>query len=201
MLADQLARLDALAAEIEKYEGLLEGHVKAYEKWLALLCTIPGVQRAAAIEIFAEIGPDLASFPEPENFAAWAGTAPGMSKTAGKNRSGRRRRGNPYLCSILVECALAATRKKDTYLKDKYRRLKARRPKLCALFAIANKLTHATYRVMTRGEPYRELGATYLDQLNGKRTARNLVRRLSTLGLSREELISLLPPEAAPLSA
>lgn len=201
MLADQLARLDALAAEIEKYEGMLEDRVSAYEKWLGLLCTIPGVQRAAAIEIFAEIGPDLASFPEPENFAAWAGTAPGMSKTAGKNRSGRHRRGNPYLCSILVECALAATRKKDAYLKDKYRRLKARRPKLCALFAIANKLTHAAYRVITRGVPYLELGATYLDQLNGKRTARNLVRRLSALGLSREELISLLPPAAPPVSA
>jgi len=124
-----------------------------------------------------------------------------MSKTAGKNRSGRRRRGNPHLCSILVECALAATRKKDTYLKDKYRRLKARRPKLCALFAIANKLAHAAYRVIASGTPYRELGATYLDQRHGKRTARNLVKRLSTLGLSREELIALLPATAVPLSA
>lgn len=201
MLTDQLARLDGLAAEIEKYEGLLEVQVAPHEKYLELLCSVPGVQRAAAIEIFAELGPDLASFPEPENFAAWAGTAPGMSKTAGKNRSGRRRRGNPYLCSILVECALAATRKKDTYLKDKYRRLKARRPKLCALFAIANKLAHAAYRVIAKGAPYRELGATYLDQRNGKRTARNLVKRLATLGLSREELIAMLPPTTVPLSA
>ena len=201
MLTDQLARLDGLAAEIEKYEVLLEAHVAPHEKCLELLCSIPGVQRAAAIEIFAEIGPDLASFPQPENFAAWAGTAPGMSKTAGKNRSGRRRRGNPHLCSILVECALAATRKKDTYLKDKYRRLKARRPKLCALFAIANKLAHATYRVIATRTPYRELGAAYLDQRHGKRTARNLVKRLSTLGLSREELIAMLPTTAVPLPA
>jgi transposase len=201
MLTDQLARLDGLAAEIEKYELLLEDRVTPHEKCLQLLCSVPGVQRAAAIEIFAEIGPDLASFPEPENFAAWAGTAPGMSKTAGKNRSGRHRRGNPHLCSILVECALAATRKKDTYLKDKYRRLKARRPKLCALFAIANKLAHAAYRVIAKQIPYRELGAAYLDQRHGKRTARNLVKRLSTLGLSREELIAMLPAAAVPLSA
>jgi transposase len=124
-----------------------------------------------------------------------------MSKTAGKNRSGRRRRGNPHLCSIFVECALAATRKKDSYLKDKYRRLKARRPKLCALFAIANKLAHATYRVIATATPYRDPGAAYLDQRHGKRTARNLLKRLSTLGLSREELITMLPPSAVPLSA
>ena len=49
--------------------------------------------------------------------------------------------------------------------------------------------------------PYRDLGAAYLDQRHGKRTARNLVKRLSTLGLSREELIAMLPTSAAPLSA
>jgi transposase len=196
MLRDQLARLDGLAQEIEKYEQELEQRVQPYEKWLELLCSIPGIQRTAAIEIFGEVGANLASFPRPENFAAWAGTAPGLSKTAGKNKSGRHRRGNPYLCSILVECALAATRKKGTYIQDKYRRLKARRPKLCALFAIANKLAHGVYRVITNSTPYRELGAAYLDQRNGKRTARQLINRLVNTGLSREELLAMLPSAA-----
>lgn len=196
MLRDQLARLDGLAAEIEKYEQALEQRMAPYEKWLTLLCSIPGIQRTAAIEIFGEIGPNLASFPQVGNFAAWAGTAPGMSKTAGKNKSGRRRRGNPYLSSILVECALAATRKKGTYIQDKYRRLKARRPKLCALFAIANKLAHGIYRVITKETAYQELGATYLDKQHGKRTARHLINRLISIGLSTDQLLAMLPPQA-----
>jgi transposase len=193
MLRDQLARLDGLADEIAKYEQELESRVQPYEQWLQLLCSIPGVQRTAAIEIFGEVGCNLASFPKAQNFAAWAGTAPGLSKTAGKNKSGRRRQGNPYLCSILVECALAATRKKETYIKEKYRRLKARRPKLCALFAIANKLAHAVYRAIAKRAPYRELGDAFLDERQGKRTARQLIKRLGNLGLSRAELIALLP--------
>jgi len=196
MLRDQLARLDGVAAEIEKYERELERRVQPYEQWLQVLCTIPGIQRAAAIEIFGEVGPNLASFPKAESFAAWAGTAPGMSKTAGKNKSGRRRQGNPHLCSILLECALAATRKKGTYIQDKYRRLKARRPKLCALFAIANKLAHGVYRVIANSTSYRELGATYLDQRNSKRTARQLLQRLANLGLTRDELLTMLPAAA-----
>jgi transposase len=43
MLTDQLARLDGLAAEIEKYESLLEEQVAPHEKCLELLCSIPGV--------------------------------------------------------------------------------------------------------------------------------------------------------------
>jgi transposase len=193
MLSDQLARLDGLAAEIAKYDGMLEQRMAPYEQWLSLLSSIPGIRRTAAIEIFAEVGPNLASFPRAESLSAWAGTAPGMSKTAGKNKSGKRRQGNPYLCSILVECALAATKKKDTYLKDKYRRLKARRPKLCALFAIANKLTHAVFRVITTATPYRDLGSSFLDRRDSKRTAKQLINRLVTLGIKADDLLAMMP--------
>ena len=192
MLRDQLARLDGLVAEIAKYDDLLDQQVQPYEQWLTLLCSLPGVQRTAAIEIFAEVGNNLASFPRAESLSAWAGTAPGLSKTAGKNKSGKRRHGNPYLCSILMECALAATKKKDTYLKDKYGRLQARRPKLVALFAIANKLTHAVFRVITTGIPYRDLGSSFLDRRDSKRTAKYLVNRLVNLGIGPQELVLMM---------
>ena len=192
MLTDQLARLKSTAEQIEKYDGMLEEQVAPYAESIALLCSIDGIQRTAAIEIFAEIGPSLATFPESGNFAAWAGTAPGLNESAGKHKRGRRRRGNPYLTSIFVECALAATRKKCTYLSDKYRRLKARRPKLVALFAIANKLAHAVHRVITTGEPYKDLGASYLDARKPKKTAKNLIRRLAELNIEPEELATMM---------
>jgi transposase len=193
MLQDQLARLRATGAEIAKYDRLLQEQSAPYTEWLELLGSIDGVKRTAAIEIFAEIGPNLACFPRESNFASWAGTSPGLHESAGKKKRGRRRRGNPYLTSILVECALAATRKKGTYLSDKYRRLKARRPALVALFAIANKLAGAVYRAITTRVAYRDLGAAYLDRRNPTRTARTLVQRLRDLGLDRDALLQLLP--------
>jgi transposase len=201
MLKDQLEDLAHVTDRIAKYEAMIFEQAKPYRANIEALCTIDGIQAIAAHEIFAEIGPNLASFPKSSSFSAWVGTAPGINESAGKNRSGRRRKGNAYLTSILVECALAATKKKNSYLKDKYRRLSARRPKLVALFAIANKLAHAVHRVITTGSPYVDLGAAYLDQRNPMKVAKSLIKRLASLELSRETLIALLPaptPVVAP---
>jgi transposase len=119
MLRDQLARLDSTGAEIAKYDATLAEQVKPCAQHIELLCSIDGIQRTAAIEIFAEVGPTLATFPSDGHFRAWAGTSPGLHESTGKRKRGRRQRGNPYLTNILVECSLAATRKKDTYLRDK----------------------------------------------------------------------------------
>jgi transposase len=191
MLRDLLARMDQVGAEIARYNAHLDERVARYENNIKMLCTIHGIQRRAAIEIFAEVGPDLASFPSDANFAAWAGTCPGQHESAGKHTATRRRRGNPYLQSILVEAALAASRKKETYLRDKYHRLKARRGAMRALFAIAHKLARAVYRVLTTGEPYRDLGEDYLDNLKKPNVVRQLVARLKRIA-SVDEIVAHL---------
>lgn len=191
MLRDQLDRLDRTAAEIARYDALLEQHVAPYAKSLELLSSIDGIQRIAAIEIFSEIGPDLASFPSEAHFASWSGTCPGQHQSGGKSFPTRRRSGNPYIVSILFECAVAATRKKATYLSDKYRRLKSRRGPMRALFAIAHKLACAVYRVLQTGDVYRDLGPAYLDKRSGLSTARALVKRLQKMGYDEHNLAKL----------
>ena len=47
-------RLDRTAQEIARYDALLNERVAAFDDQIALLCSIPGIQRTAAIEIFAE---------------------------------------------------------------------------------------------------------------------------------------------------
>src|SRR5437773_789765 len=197
MLRDQLARLDRTSDEIARYDALLMERVAPYEEHLALLCSIDGIQRIAAIEIFAEVGPDLSSFPTDGHFSSWAGTCPGQHESAGKPRNARRRRGNPYLQSILVECALAATRKKGTYLNDKYHRLRARRGTMRALFAVAHKLCRAVHRVLTTRTTHVDLGGAYLDRRNANSVARNLVARLHRLGLYAAAIQALFPTTVA----
>jgi transposase len=200
LLRDLLERLAQTARDIARYEDLLETYVAPYEKNLALLCTIDGIQRRAAIEIFAEVGPDLADFPSDANFAAWTGTCPGKNESAGKSKSARRRRGNPYLQSILVEAALAASRKKATYLRDKYHRLKARRGSMRALFAIAHKLARAVFRALTTGEPYRDLGPDYLDAQNKGSLVRQLINRLKRIATFDDVIAHFQPaPTTSPM--
>ena len=49
--------------------------------------------------------------------------------------------------SLLVECGWGATRKKDGYLKRKYKSLIARRGKKKALVAVGHKIIIAAYHV------------------------------------------------------
>ena len=198
-MSDLLARLAQTATDIARYDQLLDKYVAPYENNVTMLCTIDGIQRRAAIEIFAEVGPDLAAFPSDANFAAWTGTCPGQNESAGKAKNARRRRGNPYLQSILVETSLAATRKKGTYLRDKYHRLKARRGTMRALFAIAHKVARAVYRVITTGQPYRDLGANYLDEKNKNDVVRQLVNRLKRL-TTFDEVAALFQPNPGMIS-
>ncbi len=193
MLRDQLARLDRTGEEIARYDAVLNDMVEPYSDQIQLLCTVPGVQRCSAIDIFAEVGPDLSSFPDEGHFASWGGFCPGHNESAGKKGRGRRRRGNPYLQSTLTECALAATKKKATYCKDKYHRLKARRGAMRALFAIAHKLARAIYIVLSRRQPYKDLGAGHLDHRAKPRVARKLIARLLELGYDQQTILHLLP--------
>ena len=61
------------------------------------------------------------------HLAAWAGVCPGNHESAGGQKSGRARKGNIHLRTILVGAAISAARTKGSYLKDKFHRLKARR--------------------------------------------------------------------------
>jgi transposase len=56
-------------------------------------------------------------FPDDAHLASWTGLCPGNHESAGRRRSGKRRKGNPHLQSILVECAWSAARQ-DGYLKS-----------------------------------------------------------------------------------
>jgi transposase len=149
---------------------------------LWLLTTIPGIQRRVAEVVLAEIGTDMGRFPTYQHLASWAGLCPGNHESAGKRHSGRTTRGNHWLRVMLVQAAWAATRTKNTYLSAQYRRLVRRCGKKKALIGVAHTLLVMCYQVMKKGEPYRELGADYLDRLAPERRARQLVRQLENLG-------------------
>lgn len=81
-----------------------------------------------------------------------------------------------------MEAAQAAGRTKETYLAAQYRRLAARRGAKRAAVAVARTILVIVFHVLTRHEPYRELGMTSFDERDQQHVEHRLVRRLEALG-------------------
>src|SRR4030095_8958647 len=95
---------------------------------------------------------------------SWAGLCPRMEESAGKRRLTRIRKGAPWLKTVLVQCAWAATRAKGTYLQAQFRRLQGRRGPMKAIVAVPASILTAAYHMLRDGVVYRELGHAYFDR-------------------------------------
>jgi transposase len=114
-LAEAMAEIDQeIDAAIEQMDAEVMAGQASFRSLIGLLCTIPGVRELAAKTILAEIGTDMGRFPTAGHLLAWAGLCPGQNESAGKRKSSRLRKGAPWLKTMMVQCALPATRKKDS---------------------------------------------------------------------------------------
>jgi transposase len=161
-----------------------------WETAVTLLDTIPGVARPTAEVLVAEIGADMTRFASAGHLARWARVCPGNNESAGKRLSGATGHGNTWLRSTLVQAAHAAARTKGTYLASVYRRLVARRGVKKAIMAVAHRIVIAIYHMLSKREPYHDLGATYHDERSQQRLIQQLQRRVEALGYT----VAIVPP-------
>jgi transposase len=153
-----------------------------FPRAVALLETIPGVNRRGAELIVAEIGIDMTRFGTAPRLAAWAGVAPGNNASAGQHRSSPTRRGNQALRAGLTPLAQAAAHTKETYVSTLYGRLAARRGKPRAIMAVAHAIMVSVFPMRMRHEPYHELGAHSFDERRRHSTVDRLAQRIERLG-------------------
>lgn len=184
LLREHLTRIDELDAAISRASVAIEAQSHPCEPAIALLDTIPGINRRGAENLLAEIGPDMSRYPSAAHLASWAAICPGHDESAGKRHSGRTRRGNRWLRHTLVEASHGASFKKDSYLRAQYHRLARRRGRKRALVAVGHSLLVIAYHVLRAQRPYHELGAAYFDQRDRDHVQRTLVKRLERLGYS-----------------
>jgi transposase len=182
LLDDLLAHIEFLDGAIERLSQriatVLEPQAEAVER----LQGIPGVNRQAAEMIIAEIGLDMRQFPTAAHLASWAGICPGNEASAGKRKTGKTRKGNRWLQSLLAECGWGAGRARHTYLGAQYARLSHRRGKKKAVLAVGHSILVAAYYILRDGVPYRELGPDHFDRLAKERLTRHYLHRLEQLG-------------------
>ena len=139
-----------LIAELDQRVDVM---VAPLESYIALLRTIPGVDRPSAITILSEISTDMSQFGSSNRLCSWAGLTPGNNQSAGKKKSVRITRAGVYLKPALVQVAHAAVKANDSaYYRIKYERIAKRRGKKRAIIAIARMILTAVFHILSAGE-------------------------------------------------
>jgi transposase len=143
---------------------------------------VPGIGELSAQYILSELGPELNTFPNAAALASWAGLCPGNNESAGKRHSGRSPVKKHPLKTVMLEVAWAAVKKKGTYYRDKYWRLRYRLGPKKAIIAIAHRIIKALFFIIKEGQEYRELGEDYLQKKNKKSKVIKIRRKAKELG-------------------
>ena len=126
--------------------------------------SVPGIKALSARVIISEIGIEMSRFPTDAHLISWACICPRSDESAGKRRSNRIRKGSRWLKATLVQCAWAAIKKKDSYFRAQYHRIKMRRGAKKAIVAVAASMLTAIYHMLKNGTMYEDLGYNHFDR-------------------------------------
>jgi len=182
LLKLHLDQIDGIEQALEQIDARILELMEPLEQATKTLVSIPGVSRLSATVIISEIGTDMSRFPTAGHLISWAGLCPKNDESAGKHRSRSLRKGAPWLKTTLVQCAWAAARSKNTYLRSLFFRLKSRRGPRKAIMAVASSMLKSIYHMLKNNVAYQDLGPEHFDKVDKMRKADRLVRQLSQLG-------------------
>jgi transposase len=181
LVAGLLAHIDALDQAVAALDARIAAATDA--ELIERLSTIPGVKRHIAEVLIAECGADMSVFGSAQRLVSWAAICPGTNQSGHRRRSGKTRRGNPWLRTALTQAARAAARSKNTYLASHYWQIRGRRGEAKAIGATRHDILIAYYHIVHERVPFRELGPDWLARRHSpEHRTRRLVKQLEALG-------------------
>lgn len=155
LLRFHMDRIDELDREIGELTGMLTELFDEYKAQLEIAVSLPGISLDSAMEVLAEISPKPQnSFSTPEKVCKWAGLTPRNDGSADTIKSRRTLHGNPYVKSILVQCAWAAVKKRGSEFQSWFWSRQSRLGRKKAIVAVARKLLYILYTLLNRGVLY-----------------------------------------------
>lgn len=192
MLTTMLDSIAFYQKQIDNLDIEAEKLIAPYRQEHDLLQTMPGIKQKAANHIIAELSANMDAFADQKHLSSWAGLCPGNNESAGKKKSARLKQGNNHLRTILIECAWAAVKTKDTFYRAKYYKLCSKMGKKKALIAVAHKILISCYHILKYKVPYKELGADYFTKGKEDKLLQHYKKKLWQMGFE----VALQPIEA-----
>ena len=180
VLGELMDHIEDLEQRITRFANHLVQGLAPQQVLLQALQTIPGLDERGAAMLLVEIGDDMDAFGSGEKLASWAGVCPANHESAGKRKSGKKRKGNPYVRRILCEAANAAARTRSA-LAELFKSLLIRRGRKRAIFALAHKILRIVFVLISRGDYYRDATVDY-EAMSVERNAPRWIRMLKKYG-------------------
>jgi len=155
LLRIMLDGLNACDEQLAAVRHSIQCVAEPYARGVTILSTIPGLDELSASYLIGEIGVDMSRFNKgASSLCKWAGLSPRDDESAGKIKSNKILKGNPYVKSILCQCAWAATKTRNTRLSNWYWRNVKRLGEKKAIIAVARKLLVYAFHMLSTGELY-----------------------------------------------
>jgi transposase len=182
LIGQHLKTIEQLEQTISNFDARIEAALAPFRDTIERLKKVPGLSETSAQILLAGIGTDMSQFPAAGHLLSWAGLVPRLGESAGKHRSTRVKKGAPWLKPVLVQCAWAASRKKNSYFQAPFLRLKSRCGPKKATIAVAASILTTAYHMLAGGACYRDLGNDHRARRDPARAAQKLANRIRNPG-------------------
>jgi len=156
LLGKMITRLETCDKEIIEIYELMVENSQEHRLHINLLESIPGIGELSAIYLLAEMSTEFTSFKTANHMTSWAGLSPKANESGGKLKSSKTKKASIYVKSVLIECAWAATRTRNTRLSNWYWSSVKRLGERKAITAVARKLLVYIYAMVKSGELYND---------------------------------------------
>ncbi|MFM1571876.1 IS110 family transposase [Helcococcus ovis] len=149
MLIEQISFIQNQVLDVEKEIEIL------LKKLNSPITTIPGIGAVNAATILGEIG-DIKRFSNPSKLVAYAGLDASISQSGEFESTSNHmtKRGSPYLRRALFQSALRAEFYDPVFSNYYQKKISEGKHHLVATNAVARKLCHTIFAVLTKNEPY-----------------------------------------------
>lgn len=149
LLKTLLQKVDEATESIQNIITAMTEIAEPYKKVLSQMDSIPGIDITAALMIRGEIGATPhESFKTSQQLCSWAGLSPRNDESAGKIKSKKILKGNPYIKSILCQVAWVAVRTRKTAFGQWFWSHQAKLGKKKAIIAVSRKILALIYHLI-----------------------------------------------------
>jgi transposase len=181
LLKMHLQLIENVEDAIQQVDRDIAKAVRPFRQLLARIDEMPGFSDINAPALIGEIGVDMSRFPSHAHLLSWARLCPRLDESAGKVKCRRTLKSAAWIKTLMVQAAWCAVRKRDSYYRAQFLRLRARRGPQKAIVAVAASMLTAIYHIIRDGTPYRDLGCDHF-RADNDRIVRRSVARLKQLG-------------------